>query len=301
MAFVRSNGPLIPRTVAKEFKLDTTFAGAYLSELVGDKSILVSSTKIGGSPTYYTSEHVEKLQELFKYLSDKDRKTYKLLQQKKILRDKEQPPLVRACLRALKDFAIPLQVNIQPGPELFWKWYLLTKEEAEPIVKRMLEQPKVKEEKQEVTEPKVEQQKLEEKKVPEPKEEKKAPKEHKAEVQKKEVSKKIPKKHTETANEFLALVTKHFAHTKIEVVHSEIIKKSEIDFLIKVPSMVGKLEYYCKAKKKKKCNEGDLSSAFVTGQTKKLPVLFITTGELTKKAQTMLDKEFKNHLVFKKI
>ena len=61
-----------------------------------------------------------------------------------------------------------------------------------------------------------------------------------------------------------------------------------------MPSAVGSLIYYCKARSKKRISDSDLSSAFVQGQLKKLPVLFLTKGELTKKAKEMLSKEFKS-------
>jgi len=51
------------------------------------------------------------------------------------------------------------------------------------------------------------------------------------------------------------------------------------------------LKYYCKAKVGKRVNEGDLSSSFIVGQSKKLPTLFLSTGELTKKAVEFLEKE----------
>jgi hypothetical protein len=324
LAFVEANGPLLPKTVAKEFKLDTTFAGAYLSELISNKKIFVSNTKIGGSPVYYVPEQKEKLQDLYQHLNEKDKKTYDLLKQKKILRDADQTPLVRASLRTLKDFAVSLQVNVKPEPQLFWKWYLITKEEAEQMIKELLKvkepvkkaeekkpEPKKKEEKKPTLQPELK--KIEIKSLPSPEETKKEKKEEPKEVQEKIIEEKPkpkpekkpavkkPKKKPEPSADFLNEINKYFANNKINVIHSEIIKKTEIDFMVEVPSVVGKLEYYCKAKKKKKCNEGDLSSAFVVGQTKKLPVLFLTTGELTKRAQGMLDKEFKNHLVFKKI
>ncbi len=74
----------------------------------------------------------------------------------------------------------------------------------------------------------------------------------------------------------------------------------EAEFVIKIPSALGSLSYYCKAIDKKKCSDKDLSSAFVQGQIKKLPILFLTTGELTKKAERMMKKEFIG-IVFKKI
>ncbi len=315
--FVRGRGPSIPKDVSKEFKIDTTFAGAYLSELVSNKKILVSNTKIGGSPVYYAPEHKEKLQDLYTYLNEKDKKTYDLLKQSKILRDKEQTPLVRASLRLIKDFAIPLQVNVQPAPELFWKWYLVTKEDAELIIKAQLEikkqEPAKEELKNEIEKP-AEQNPSQLIPVKE-KEPAKANEEKKAEPiyeRKKDaiggqtevkicLTEKKQKKTPEPDNEFLAIVTKYFMSNKIEVIQSEIVKKTELDYTVRIPSVVGMLEYYCKARKKKKFNEGDLSSAFVTGQAKKLPILFLATGDPTKRANEMLSKEFKNHLVFKKI
>ena len=55
---------------------------------------------------------------------------------------------------------------------------------------------------------------------------------------------------------------------------------------------MGSLSYFCKAKSKKKINDGDLSSFFIQAQMKKMPGLFLTVGELTKKAKDLLDKEF---------
>ncbi len=63
--------------------------------------------------------------------------------------------------------------------------------------------------------------------------------------------------------------------------------------LIEIPSSVGGLKYFCKAKNKKKVNDGELSSIYIQAQSRKLPVLFITKGEFTKKAKEMLEKEFK--------
>lgn len=122
-----------------------------------------------------------------------------------------------------------------------------------------------------------------------------------AEKEKTGATEKKQKKKPEPDNEFLAIITKYFMSNKIEVIQPEVVRKTELDYTVRIPSVVGMLEYYCKAKKKKKCNEGDLSSAFVTGQAKKLPILFLATGDLTKRANEMLNKEFKNHLVFKKI
>jgi len=59
------------------------------------------------------------------------------------------------------------------------------------------------------------------------------------------------------------------------------------------------MDFYCKARNKKRCNEADLSTAFVQGELRKLPVIFLTTGDLTKKAKELLSKEFKNIIINK--
>ena len=55
-----------------------------------------------------------------------------------------------------------------------------------------------------------------------------------------------------------------------------------------------------KAKKKKRCDEKDISAAYMQAQIKKLPLLFLYTHELSKKAQEMLESDaFKNALIKK--
>ncbi|MGM5487575.1 MAG: restriction endonuclease [Nanobdellota archaeon] len=93
----------------------------------------------------------------------------------------------------------------------------------------------------------------------------------------------------EMSDEFGTAVMSFLAKRGVTVLeHSVQRKNSDIDFDVVVSSQVGELPYYCKARKKKQVNDGDLSSAFVAGQMKKLPVLFVTTGTLTKKAQEQL-------------
>ncbi len=99
---------------------------------------------------------------------------------------------------------------------------------------------------------------------------------------------------------FFIKIRTFFDENKIKLESYELIKKGkELDFVITVPSAVGEMRYYCKAKDKKKVNEGDLSTAYLKGQSLALPVLFLTTGELVKRASEMIGKEFKLMLVKK--
>ena len=59
----------------------------------------------------------------------------------------------------------------------------------------------------------------------------------------------------------------------------------EFSLIVTVPSVIGQMRYFCKAKNKKRCDEKDLSSAVIEAQLARLPLLFIYTGELAKKAQ----------------
>ncbi len=89
---------------------------------------------------------------------------------------------------------------------------------------------------------------------------------------------------------------------KIEVVEYNVIRKgAEIDLVLRVPSVVGTLDYYCKAKNKKRVSDSDLTNAFVQGQLKKIPAMILSTGDLTKKAQELMKTEFRKSLVVNKI
>ena len=103
-------------------------------------------------------------------------------------------------------------------------------------------------------------------------------------------------------DEFLKGLMVYFKDKRIVLVEHKIIRKhAEIEMLLKIPSVLGELEYYCKAKNKKNVNDSDLSAAVVQGQLKKLPVLFLTTGDLTKKAKELLNTELNKGLLVKKI
>ncbi|MBN1386775.1 hypothetical protein JW968_07460 [Candidatus Woesearchaeota archaeon] len=99
-------------------------------------------------------------------------------------------------------------------------------------------------------------------------------------------------------DEFFQRINAFFKSNNIHILSHEILRRgSDIEFIIRVPSVIGQIEYFCKAKNKKKSNDGDLSSAYIQGQSKKLPTLYITTGEVTKKAESMLEKDFRGMIM----
>ncbi len=283
-------GPVLPVQIAKEIGINILMASAHLAELTASRKLKISTIKVGSSPLYYLPGQEATLQKYTENMNDKEKKAYDSLNNSKVLRDSEQEPVIRVALREIKDFAIPLNVNYNNSKEIFWKWYLTSNEEAEQLIKSKLE--------------------IIEKPIENRIEEKRAEKIEKAEPQQIESSKKeIKQKSKETRkyrlrdkeDAFLKEITKFFERNKISVISSETIKRnSEMDFIVEIPSVVGNLQYYCKAKNKKRISDSDLSNAYVKGQLKRLPVLFVSSGDLSAKAQEAIGKELSN-LTFKKV
>lgn len=281
LQFIRERGPILPVELAKHINTNILMASAHLSELSSNGKLKISNVKVGGSPLYFLPGQEAELQKFSNNLHEKEKKAYDLLFQKKILRDNEIEPVTRVALRAIKDYAIPLQVNFKDNSEIFWRWYLLTNKEAEELIKPVIKEKE---------EPVKQQEKQIEKEIQKRIETTPRPLE-KPMVEPKKIERKKPIKIEK--NIFFDTISDYFNRNKINILSKELIRKTETDFIVQVPSAVGNLEYYCKAKNKKTINDADLASAFVQGQLKKLPVLFITNGELTKRAKEMLQKDFK--------
>jgi len=239
----------------------------------------LSYLKTGSSPLYFLPGQEDQLLRFTSHLNEKDQQTVTLLQDKKILKDSDQSPLVRVSLREIKDFAQPLQVEHNGSSDIFWKWFLISQEEAEEKIRRIITPQKHKE-----ILKKEPQQKL---KQPEKQLPAKKVIEKTKETTKPFIDKTIP-------DDFLKEIYAYFEKKHICVIsHTIIKKKSEIDFVLEMPSAVGTLTYYCKAKNKKRVSETDLSHAFVQGQFQKLPVLFLHLGKLTKKAEEYVSTQLK--------
>ena len=286
---VKAKGPVLPVQISKEIGSNILMASAHLAELTASNRLKISTIKVGGSPLYYLPGQESMLQRYVTNMNDKEKRAFDLINQSKILRDSEQEPVIRVALREIKDFAFPLNVTHNNNKEIFWKWYLTPNEEAEQLIKerlQILEKPiesKIeKVQKQEIRE------KIEEKPI----------EAIKKETKPKEIRKYKPR---DKEDDFLKDVMKFFEKNNINVISSEIIKKSsEIDFIVEIPSVVGNLQYYCKARNKKKISDSDLSNAYVKGQLKRLPVLVLSPGDLSAKAQEMIGREL-NNLTFKKV
>ena len=298
--------PLQPTEVAKAMSVNSMLASAMLSEMSEKGLLKVSNLKVGSSPLYYDPARQEILLEYIKHLNEKDRKTVALLQEKGVLRDKAEDPLTRVSLRNTKDFAKPLDVVIDGNKEMFWKFYLLTDEQAADKIRQLLQpapapkaeaapQPEAKPVK--ARKPRAKKAKIEpQATLTQPAAPVAAPAPVVAAPLTTPALPAAPQQAQSsviTDDPFLQQLMTFFTTNNITVLEQVVLKKkSEYDFVVQLASPVGQLHYYCKAKNKAKIGEADLSHAFVQGQLKKLPVLFLAPGILTKPAQDLL-KELK--------
>lgn len=324
------NSPLTPTMVSKAIGKDSLIASAMLAVLVEKGMLKISKVNVGSTPLYYDPAQSAQLQNYSSYLSEKDRRVYEVLKEKKVLRENSLDPLSRICVKNIKDFAKPLEVSFGETKEIFWKWYLLPDSEAEPIIRAMLSgqaqppepipappvpapQPLPPEPIPEPPAPEPEPQppvpvpEPEPEPIPEPEDKKSRPK--KVKKKKVETQKRIVDKIKEMivpapkpikgADIFLDSLNKYFSKNRISIVKQmDQKRKSEFEFIVEIESSVGLLVYYCHAKNKKRVGEADLSNAFVQGQLIKLPVLFLTAGNLTKGAEK-ISKDFKGVIVRK--
>jgi len=363
--YIVQYGPIITTQISKYFKLDTMYAGAYLSELVSNKKIKYTNKKIGGSPLYYVDDQKDKLEEkLDAQLSKREKEIISILKNKKVVKEDSLDPVQRVVIKDLKDFAVQVVVNFKDKKEIFWKWYLISKEDTESLIKDIFnpkpdkEQESAKDKSKIIEKPAVEEVK-EEPKPPQPDfteyieminklvsenhsmkdlvdklkqdiellkttfkssiDELKTniaeiPKTIKVEEKKTEIVKskepeeiKAPKlqlsitgfiKYNDSIkDDFLDVLKDYFKKDDVKIDKVKIVKSSSlIECIVKIPTPLGDMTYFCDARNKKRINDGDLSTAFLNGQLNNLPVLFVTPGSLTKKAESML-QNFKNMIV----
>lgn len=305
---VRMRGPVIPSQISKEIGTNILMASAILSELASSSDVRISSVKFGGTPLYYVAGQEAKLQNYIASLPQKEKEAFEQLKAASVLRDSQLEPAIRVALRQIKDFAKPIDVAMDGETELFWKWYLLSNETAELAIKKIMGVDEGKSEQMNALQAQVQQTLAEarteaaaatekpEIQAPQPPPEPHQPQAHIP------LAKRMPRQKASQpiAAEFARQISDFFAKNSIELLSEGPAKKAETEFIALLPSPVGKLKYFCVVKNKKTCTDSDISFALVQGQLKKLPVLLLTKGELTKKAQELLSQEI-GAIVVKKI
>ncbi len=306
MDFVRSKGPVLPVHVGGRFGFNTIISSAVLSDLVSRGLVKFSNAKIGGSPIYFVSGQEPKLQILYKYLGEKPRKIFDMLRDSRVLRDKSLEPWQRVAIREIKDFSVMLKVNYAGNEEIFWKWYLTSDAEAKTLIAEIIKSEilPVEEKKEEAIPEHVNEAPLQNMGPVEPESINEPVKEPQKDLklEDKKVDRPKRSKKQRQTNDFYDSVKSYFADARIKVLEEKTVRKNlEFNFVVNIPSSVGPLKFFVIAKNKKVINDVELSLAYSQSQLKKLPILFLSTGDISKKATSYLEANLKGYLSFKKI
>lgn len=139
ISFIRARGPSLPVHIARDVKLSPLFAAAFLSELYGEGKVRMSALKVGSSSLYYLNEQEAQLENFTEHLNQREKEAFALLKAQQLLDDEALEPVTRVALRSLRDFAMPLKFTHDEKPRLFWRHFLLSEEDAQQRIARLLE------------------------------------------------------------------------------------------------------------------------------------------------------------------
>jgi hypothetical protein len=300
LSYVQSHGPCVPNEIRQALKAQDNFiVGAILSELVNAGKLKVTDLSLGTSKFYYDPAKPESLERVGQYLNEKDVRAFQLLKDERVVRHTELTPLNRVAMTMIKDYSRPVRVQRPEGEELFWRYYLVSEEEAQSIIDKKWFLPKEKPLQPRLDVPVV---------VVEPTKPEQEPgvrigvkpviqigrkkpvvKKEAAvqqELQKPEENKEEPR--ASLSEGFTKQVHDYFDSKKIGLLQVIANKKTEFTAVVNVPTAVGSVAYFCKAKAKKSASDGDIASALLEAQQHKLPLLYVAGGSLSKKAQELV-------------
>ena len=284
LSIFKSRGPSLPVHIAKETDLSILFASAFLSELIAEKKLRISSMKVGNSPLYFLSGQEPMLENFSEYLKGKEKEAFNILKEKKFMKDSETEPPIRVALREIKDFAIPFKVE----GDIYWKYF--TADENEFIASKFVEdkpkffhkiqfvekKPEVFEETIEESIPKaiVEMEKELSEKIPGGK------------LSRTKTKKTLPKKKKPKENEkFLDLVKEFLSKSSVEIISIEGLKKDELILKVKVHGE----EQILAAYNKRKISEKDIIKASKKASEFNLRYSVLSMGELPRKISDLIE------------
>lgn len=269
---LKSKGPSLPIHIAKETGLSMLFASAFLSELLAEKRLKLSAMRIGSSPLYFVPGQEIQLENFSNHLKSKEKETFQLLKDKKILRDSEQHPAIRVALRQIKDFAIPFRRN----NEIYWRYLGANEEDLkeEKIDEKKVEKEEVKD-KSEISEESEIKKEIEIKKGAEKKEGKKP-----------QIRKKISAINPKKKNDKFFNTVKEFLLKKyMEILDIENFGKNDLTLKVNANGQEKLLIAY----NKKKITEKDLLKAHKKALELNLKYIILSRGGPAKKTLNLIE------------
>ena len=284
LEFIEQKGPSLPVPIAKKIELSPTFTSAILSELTNAKKVKLSNLRVGSSPLYLLPGQEPQLENFLDNIEGAKKTALLKLRQNKILYDEKQDPAIRVALRSIRDFAIPLRFQ----GRVIWKYFTTPNEEAQSLInnpKREIRLPAIKTEKGGTSRRRdlgghiSSTTKQKEKPLL-------------------QISTKT--KPAQKQNQFLEQLKNFLLKKDIELLTQISIDKKEIICITRINSDLGKISFLTVAKDKKRVSEADLTVAYQKAQHEKMPCLFVSYGEPSKKIQTWLE-DYKNIIKVLKI
>ena len=294
VGLLEERGPSLPMGISKALRIDSLFVSAFLSELVREKRVRMSSLRVGGSSLYYLEGQEERLGEFSKYLHPRELEAFLLLKKNRVLKDEEQDPATRVALRSLKDFAVGFTKNDM----VYWKYVVLGDEEVEGIVGRRNEDRGRVEGVGEI-------ERVED--VGKVENRRGDKKEKGVEKSKVEVGKEVrensvknngfenpliinEKKKVKGKSGFVLKVIGLIEDKGIKIVEEKGYKVKEYNCVVEIKSELGPIRFLTRAKDKKMVNEGDLRKLLSEGQKIPLPVFMLYSGDLSKRARELVEE-----------
>ncbi len=257
----------LPIHVAKYLGIDTLIANALLESLVSRGIILKTKSKIGDSYIYYLPGYKEEALRLLESYLEKEvppkNQVYKFLKENKIVTSRDLPANLLSYLDELEDIAIK-EISFIKGDEIkYWRYYKLSKEEAEKIIIDRFY-------------------KEEEKKVEEV--------QKAQEVVSKEISKEVKPKVEVVKRKKEVKVKKSVNLVNVMRELGRVITKFDEDtYLIEIEvNNLLKQKYIVIIKDKKKISESDITFAFAKSNEFRKPVIILTNGSLSSNAKELL-------------
>ena len=280
---INQRGPVLPVHVSREINLSPTFASAILAELSNERRIKISNMKVGSSPLYFLPNQENQLENFLDNIEGIRKTALLKLKQNKILKDEGQEPAIRVALRSIRDFAIPLRFQ----EKIIWKYFTVSNNEAEDLLKKN-------------EKPVVIQKHINNNlgKTPEHLSQKEPIQEKEPVLKKEQTKPKI--KTTQKTEKFLEEIKNFLLAKDIELLKEISTDKKEITGITRINSDLGKVYFLMVAKDKKRITEADLTVAYQRAMHEKMPCLFISYGEPSKKTQEWLES-YKNIIKIMKI
>ncbi len=292
LSFIKARGPSLPVHIARDVKLSPLFAAAFLSELYGEGKLKMSALKVGSSSLYFLSDQGAQLENFIAHLNIREKEAFEHLKQEKILDDERLEPVIRVALRSIKDFAHPVRFTQNGQPRLFWRYFLLSEEDAQKEIATRLEPIAHKESPTPASPPAAP--------LPETAVQARSPKlarpkratHSPAPVP--AITLPLPGARSEAAEKpavppspFAQAVLNHLATRAIEVLEMKESKKKEFRARVSLETPLGPQHFFLIAKDKKHLKGEELLQALQQAHAEKLPALLMARSDIEKKALSL--------------